>query len=153
MHCILFEPATYIKWLFSLIVCCQATFPCIPNESNHFRVQSIEDIHWIFLNWTCFVHFCTGAPGKVQTGLCVQWEFYHLPVPTHTLTKDSHNTKKFMPYSSQTVCGFFIELIKIEGICETGPIVYSPYLRRLSEVNFILHSQRITLSQYQNTTP
>ena len=27
--------------------------------------------------------------------------------PTHTFTKDTHNTGKFIPYSSRIVCGFF----------------------------------------------
>ena len=56
---------------------------------------------------------------------------FDLTHPTHTLAKDSHNTGNFMPYSFRIVCGFsHIELINMEGVCETGPTVYSPYPRR-----------------------
>ena len=43
------------------------------------------------------------------------------PVPAHTLTKDSHNTGNFMPYS----------IGNMEGVYETGPTVYRLYPRRL----------------------
>ena len=55
----------------------------------------------------------------------------------YPLTKDSHNTRNFMPYSFRIVCGFFNvphELINMKGICETGPTVYSPYQRRLESL-------------------
>ena len=44
------------------------------------------------------VQFCTGVQGDKRTGLNVPCEVYHLPIPAHTLTKDSHNTGNFMPY-------------------------------------------------------
>ena len=59
--------------------------------------------------------------------------------PTHTLTKDNDNTGDFIPYSSRLMYGFFnvpqgTYIMNIEDICETGPTVYSPYLRRLTGV-------------------
>ena len=58
--------------------------------------------------------------------------------PTHTLLKDSHNTWNFIwPFSSWIVCRFFNvhrELMNMEDICETGPTVHSPYLRRLESL-------------------
>ena len=66
----------------------------------------------------------------------------HIPfsVPTHTqrLTKDSHNTRNFMPCSFRIVCGFFNvpqwSYMNMEGICEMGPTVYRPYPRRLESL-------------------
>ena len=58
-------------------------------------------------------------------------------IPTHTLTKDSHNTRNFMPYASRIVCGFLTyhtELVNMEGISETGPTVCSHYPRRLESL-------------------
>ena len=54
---------------------------------------------------------------------------YHLPVLPYSVhsQKDRHNTRNFMPYSSQMVCGFLnvpqIELINMKGVCEMGPPV------------------------------
>ena len=56
---------------------------------------------------------------------------------THILTKDSHNTANFIPYSSRLVCGFLNvpqEVMNIDDICDTGPTVYSPYPRRIESL-------------------
>lgn len=43
-----------------------------------------------------FVQFCTGVQGDIQMGLYVPCKvIYHLPLSTHTLTKDSPNTGNF----------------------------------------------------------
>ena len=59
-------------------------------------------------------------------------------IPTHTLTNDSRNTGNFMPHSSRIVCTgsltSHIKLVNMEGICEMGPTVYSPYPRRLESL-------------------
>ena len=55
------------------------------------------------------------------------------PAPPHTVTKDSHNTGNYMPYSFRIVCGFFNVphcTNKHGRYCETGPTVYSPYPKR-----------------------
>ena len=67
----------------------------------------------------------------------VPYEVYHLPVSAHTLTKDSCETRNFIPYSSQIVCGFFNvphRTFKHGRYYETGPTAYSPYLRRLESL-------------------
>ena len=81
--------------------------------------------------------FSTGVQGDIPTEPYVPCEVYHLPVPAHTLTMDSHNSGNFMPYSFQIVCGSLTshtELINIEGICEMEPTVYSPYPRGLESL-------------------
>ena len=85
----------------------------------------------IFLSvtWpTTFVLFSQISPTKAN-----------YPTQFHPYThKGQPHTGNFMPYSFRIVCGFFnvphIELINMEGICETGPMVYSPYLRRLESL-------------------
>ena len=51
--------------------------------------------------------------------------------------KDSCETRNFIPYSSQIVCGFFNvphRTYKRGRYYETGPTAYSPYLRRLESL-------------------
>ena len=55
----------------------------------------------------------------------------------YPLTKDSHNTGNFMPYSNSVWVLYVtshIELINMEGIYEMGPTAYSPYPRRLESL-------------------
>jgi len=57
---------------------------------------------FFFSRWTFFLQFCSEVQGDIGTGLYVPCEVYHLPVPARTLTNDSRNTAKFMPYFSRT---------------------------------------------------
>ena len=43
------------------------------------------------------------------------------------------NTGNYVPYSLQSVCGN-IHKAFTKGGCETGPMVYRPYLRRLESL-------------------
>ena len=88
----------------------------------------------------CFCSFCTEVQ-KVIHKRDTKSHARHIPfsVPAHTqrLTKDSHNTRNFMPCSIRIVCGFFdvpqCSYMNI-GICETGPTVYRPYTRRIESL-------------------
>ena len=87
--------------------------------------NDIENIYF-------FNNFCTEVQGDIRVG-----PMQGISPLLYPLTKGSHDTGNFTPYSFRIVCGFFTvphELINMEGICETGPMVYSPYLRRLESL-------------------
>ena len=56
--------------------------------------------------------------------------------PEGTTQRTATTPGNFMPYSFRTVCRFFIQhwTYKHGRYCESGPTVYSPYLRRLESL-------------------
>ena len=93
------------------------------------------------MDWpTRFCNFCTEVQGDMRTDVLggggggISPSLY----PTIPIdSQDSHNTRSFMPSSFGIVFGFFNVpqwTYNMEGICETGPTVYRPYLRRLESL-------------------
>ena len=54
------------------------------------------------------------------------------PLDRVPFAREDYNIGNNFPYSLQTVFGRFFNLL--QG-CETGPIIYGPYLRRLDSLN------------------